>query len=430
MQSRRHFLRSTGAVIALPMLESFSLPASSAGLAADTAAGMPAAAPAKRLVCIGTYLGLHAPAIYPKTPGPEYETTPLLEPLARHRGDFTLFSGLDHRSAGGHQNWANFLCGRDIGATTLDQRVAAEIGGTTRFSSLVLAAGPNNIGGRAMCFGEGGVALPAINRPSVLYKKMFASDADRQRTEYLLESGKSALDRVRDDAEAMRQRVTAADRAKLDEYFTAVREVEVRIGKQVEHLHDVVPVPDYQLPDADPLALNQMLESEAIMLDLMAIALQTDSCRVLSLQLPGESEVFTIDGEMLKFSYHSMSHHGNDPVKIAELVKVDTQHMRLFARFIDQLKSKTDAEGRPLLESTIVMWGSGMGDASRHANLNIPTLVAGGGFKHGQFLATGAPQPGGKKYLLGDLFITMQRQLGIECDRFCQARHGMAELLT
>jgi hypothetical protein len=424
MRSRRHFLRNASTLIALPMLESFS----SRGLAESAAARVSATAPAKRLVCVGAYLGLHAPAIYPKGTGRDYELTPLLTPLAHLRDDFTLLSGLDHRAAGGHENWPNFLCGKKVKAVTLDQQVAAKIGGMTRFSSLVLAAAQNEQGGPAMSYGEGGVALPSISRPSVLYKKMFASDADRQRTEYLLRSGHSALDRVLDEAQAMQKRVSNADRAKLDEYFTSVREVETRMGRQLEHLHDTVPVPDYQMPEADPVALNQMLECEAVMLDLMAIALQTDSSRVLSLRLPGESQVFTIDGQMLKFSYHSMSHHGNDPDKVAELVKVDTQHMRLFARFLEQLKTKTDAEGRALLDSTIVMWGSGMGDASRHSNTDIPTLVAGGGLKNGRHLSFAKPEPGQKEILLGDLFITLQRQLGIACDRFCEARQGIEEL--
>ncbi|MFN0076379.1 MAG: DUF1552 domain-containing protein [Prosthecobacter sp.] len=425
MKTRRQFLRNASTLIALPMLESFS----PRGVAADATGQVSANARAKRLVCVGAYLGLHAPAIYPKGTGSDYELTPLLQPLAHLRGDFTLFSGLDHRAPGGHGNWPNFLCGKKIRAVTLDQQVAAKIGGATRFASLVLAAGSSE-GGVAMSYGEGGVALPSINRPSVLYKKMFASDADRQRTEYLLKSGHSALDRVLDEARAMQKRVSSSDRVKLDEYFTSIREVETRMGRQLEHLHDVVPVPDYTMPEADPVAMNQMLECEAVMLDLMAIALQTDSCRVLGLRLPGESQVFTIDGQMLKFSYHSMSHHGNDPVKVGELIKVDTQHMRLFARFIEQLKTKTDAEGRALLDSTIVMWGSGMGDASLHGNTNIPTLVAGGGLKHGRHLALARRKPSDKEILLGDLFITLQRQLGIECNRFCEARNGMDELLA
>jgi hypothetical protein len=423
MLSRRHFLRNASAVISLPMLESFSTRV----LGANVARAVSATAPAKRLVCVGAFLGLHAPAIYPKEMGRDYKLTALLNPLAHLRNDFTLLSGLDHRADGGHENWPNFLCGKKIGAVTLDQQVAAKIGGVSRFSSMVLSAGPT-AGGWAMSYGEGGVPLPSIIRPSVLYKKMFASDADRQRTEYLLRSGHSALDRVLDEAKSLHKHVNAADRLKLEEYFTSLREVEARIGRHLEHLHDTVPMPDYQMPDADPVAKNQMLECEAVMLDLMAIALQTDSSRVLSLRLPGESQVFTIDGQMLKFSYHSMSHHGNDPDKIAELVKVDAEHMRLFARFLDQLKTKTDAEGRPLLDSTIVMWGSGMGDASRHSNTDIPTLVAGGGFAHGRHLSFAKPEPGKPELRLGDLFITIQRQLGIECDRFCEARQGIGDL--
>lgn len=423
MHTRRQFLRNASTLIALPMLESFS----ARGRADTAAATVSASAPAKRLVCVGAYLGLHAPAIYPKGTGRDYEITPLLKPLAQLRDDFTLLSGLDHRAPGGHGNWPNFLCGKRIKAVTLDQRVAKKIGASTRFDSLVLAAGQNNAT-IAMSYGEGGVPLPTIERPSVLYKKMFASDADRQRTEYLLKSGHSALDRVLDEARSMQRRVSHSDRAKLDEYFTSVREVENRMGRQLGHLHDAVAAPDYTMPEADPIALNQMLECEGVMLDLMAIALQTDSSRVLSLRLPGESQVFTIDGQMLRFSYHSMSHHGNDPDKVAELVTVDTQHMRLFARFLEQLKAKTDAQGRALLDTTIVLWGSGMGDASRHSNTDIPTLVAGGGFKHGRHLAFGKPEPGRREILLGDLFITLQRQLGIACDRFCEASQGIEEL--
>ncbi|MEY5027024.1 MAG: hypothetical protein RLZZ244_2552 [Verrucomicrobiota bacterium] len=426
---RRHFLRAAGACIALPLLESFPLRASESGVSkADSRTAVDPQAKAKALVCVGAYLGLHAPAIYPKGIGRDYELTPLLKPLSQLRDDFTLLSGLDHRAPGGHGNWPNFLCGKRIKAVTLDQQVAKKIGGSTRFASLVLAAGQNANNTVAMSYGEGGVALPSIERPSVLYKKMFASDADRQRTEYLLKSGHSALDRVLDEARAIQKRASSADRAKLDEYFTSVREVEIRMGRQLEHLHDAVTVPDYTIPEADPVALNQMLECEAVMLDLMAIALQTDSSRVLSLRLPGESQVFSIDGQMLKFSYHSMSHHGNDPDKVGELVKVDTQHMRLFARFLEQLKTKTDAQGRALLDSTIVMWGSGMGDASRHSNTDIPTIVAGGGLKHGRHLAFAKPEPGQNETLLGDLFITLQRQLGIACDRFCEARQGIQEL--
>ena len=414
--TRRRFLRSGAALIALPMLESL----------ASRAAAANGAPKAQRLVCIGTFLGLHTPAFYPTKAGREYEMTGSLQPLEALRDDLTIFSGLDHRAPSGHQNWANYLCGKHIGDLSLDQRVAKQIGEATRFSSFVLSAG----GGPTMNYTDGGVALPAIDRPSSFYRKMFASDADRKRTEYLLSSGRSALDQVTQEARSLQQRVSAPDKAKLEEYFTSLREVEQRIGKQLSRVNDPVPKVNYQLPEADPVAPNLMIECESVMYDLMALALQTDSSRVLSMSLRGSGEVFTIGGEMLKFGYHTLSHHGNDPVMIAELVKIDLEHLKAYARFVTQLKQKTDAEGRPLLESTIAMFGTGTGDASRHANVNLPTIVAGGGFKHGQHLAFKQTDKADNDLLLGDLFITLQRQLGIESHEFSGAKRGLDDLLT
>jgi hypothetical protein len=162
----------------------------------------------------------------------------------------------------------------------------------------------------------------------------------------------------------------------------------------------------------------------------MALALETDSSRVISLRIAGQNQVFTIDGTPIRFGYHSMSHHGNDPDKIGELVKVDVAHMRLFARFLDQLARKTDATGRPLLDSTIVMWGTGMGDASRHSNEDLPTLVAGGGFRHKGHLAFPRTASATTDTYLGDLFISLQRQLGIECEAFSQATRGIDAALA
>ena len=158
---RRQFLRAAGAFIALPMLESFQSRA-----VASAAGSVPKA---NRLVCIGAELGMHTPALYPKNVGADYEMTRTLQPLEAMREDFTLFSGLDHRASGAHGGWRNYLLGpKLVGSVSLDQQVAAKIGDATRFSSFVLSAG----GGPQMCFTQNGVALPAIDRPSLFYKKM------------------------------------------------------------------------------------------------------------------------------------------------------------------------------------------------------------------------------------------------------------------
>jgi len=406
---RRRFLKAAGISIALPMLESASAVAAT-GAAAN-----------KRLVCIGGFLGFHRPAIYPNKTGRGYELTPILKPLERHREDLTVFSGLDHRAAGGHQNWSNYLCGRKVGRISLDQIVAAEIGQDTRFPSVQLTAGRPV---QSMSFTRQGIALPMTQRPSVFYSQLFASPEDRAHTEYLLKSGKSALDTVLDDARRLQKQVSTADKAKLDEYFDSLRDVEVRMKRQLNGVHEAPPTTDYKLPDYDPIAPNLMLEAETLMYDLMALALETDSSRVMTLFLGGLGQVFTIDGVTLQSGYHALSHHGNDPDKIRDLVSVESQHMVRFARFLDQLKTKTDAEQRPLLDSTVVMMGTGMGDSSVHDNRDLPLVVAGGGFKHGRHLATDPAKPDAP--MMGNLFVSLLQSLGIERHSFADAQGALS----
>ncbi len=411
---RRRFLKATGVTLALPMLESIpALGAASGG------------AKAKRLVCVGGYLGFHQEAIYPKETGRGYTMSQTLQPLVGHRDDFTIFSGLDHRAKHGHGEWANYLCGQKVGKVSLDQIVARALGQSTRFESIQLTAGQAS---RHMSYNHDGVALPMIQRPSVFYNKLFASAADRAHTEYLLKSGRSSLDLVRDEAKRLQGRVSARDRDKLNEYFGSVREVEKRMTRQLNGIDLPLPSTDYKLPGYDPIAPNLMIEAEQLMYDLMALALETDSTRVMTMFLAGLGQVFTIDGETLQAGYHALSHHGNDEEKIQDLVRVEVEHMKCLENFISQLKSKTDAEGRPLLDSTIVMMGTGMGNASAHTNNDLPTVVAGGGFRHGSHVAVDPKSD--EAPLLGDLYITLMQQLGMEVDRFSNAKRNLNHLFA
>ena len=410
--NRRQFLKAAGMTLTLPALESFG---------AATAAANPAKA--KNLVCIGTYLGFYQKAFFPEAAGKDYEMPTLLEPIGKHREDFTVFSGLDHRAGNGHGNWNNFLCGKTAGKYSLDQQVADKVGQDSRYKSIQLSAGKAS---RTMSHTRQGVALPMIQRPSVLYSKLFASPDDRERNEYLLRSGHSSLDAVLENAKRLQKQISSADKAKLGEYFDSLREVEIRMAKQIEKIDDPVPETQYKLPSYDPVAPTLQLEAETLMYDLMALALETESSRVLSLFIGGLGQVFTINGETLQAGYHALSHHGNDPDAIAGLIKVETEHMKCFNGFLYHLKSKTDAEGKPLLDSTIVLLGTGMGDANRHANSNLPTLVAGGGFQHGQHLAVDRKAKDAP--LLGDLYITLMQQLGLETNHFSNASRNMNHL--
>ena len=204
--------------------------------------------------------------------------------------------------------------------------------------------------------------------------------------------------------------------------------MEKRIQKQRASLAKPVPAVDFELPEVDPLAPTLMLECERVMYDLMALALQTDSTRVITMNIGGLGQVFRLDGRTLRAGYHALSHHGNDPDKIKDLVRVELEHIRCLGGFLEKLQNQTDANNQSLLDSTIVLLGTGMGDASRHSNRDLPTLVAGGGLKHGQHVK--AKNQSGKDRLLGDLYITLMQQLGLEIDTFSNASHNLNEDLT
>jgi len=414
---RRRFLRSGAAMIALPALEAWG----GRDVFAAEAEGP------RNFVAVGAYLGWHQPSFLPNEAGSDYALPPTLEPIAEFRDRFTVFSGLDHRAPNGHAAWHNFLSGHAPGSYSLDQQIADAIGGDSRFASIEIATGVGE-GAKSMSFTRQGVGLPTIIRPSVLYRRLFASEADRERTEYLLKSGRSALDELRADAARLQSTLPQRDRDKLDEYFDSFRTVEQRIGRQLASLDEPVPDPGYELPSYDPITPNLQMEAGRIMYDLVVLALETESTRVASVFLDGLGQVFSIEGEILKAGYHALSHHGNDPTMIRDLVAIERAHLDCFAGFLRQLSEKKNPRGKSLLDDTVVLLGTGMGDASRHSNTNLPTLVAGGGFRHGRHLAID-PQESGAP-LLGDLYLTLMQRLGLETDSFSNASRNLNHLFS
>ncbi len=353
--------------------------------------------------------------------------SPVLKPLEDLRKDFSIFSGLDHRAPNGHKNWKNYLTGKSTPSISFDQIAAKAIGEQTRFESLQVTCG--SFGDSLMSFTKEGIPLPAIDRPSVLYKHLFSSGTDKARMDYLLDSGGSVLDLALDEASTLQREVTNRDAAKLDEYFTSVREVEKKLQKRREWLKVPTPKVDFQLPEFDPVAPDLSLECESIMYNLMALALETDSTRVISFLLPGQGQVFTIDGEKLSAGYHGLSHHGNDPAKISEFNRVGQEHVMRFGNFLRQLNEKKDIEGKPLLDTTAVLFGSGMGDSNTHNNSQLPIVLAGGAFKHGAHHDIDRENESKSTPLLGDLFLTVLESMGLEEDSFAKANRNMNDYL-
>lgn len=413
--TRRAFLRASAASLALPAL-------------GPLARAAPTPTPALRLVCIGTFLGFHGPEFFPADVGRDGELPRILAPLERHRGRFTVFSGLDHRAGNGHHNWHNLLTGPSVEHASFDQLVAARIGHRTRLASLQVTCGNATEAGR-LSFSDDGVALPPIGRPTVLYDTLFVPPDERARRRRHADGGGAVLDRVARDLDGLGAQVSAGEASVVDAFSSALAGVEGRLAKRRAWLDRPAPVADVPRPTFDPVSPALSLECESRMYELLACALAVDATRVATFVIPGEGQVFTLDGTPMITSYHGLSHHGYDPARIDGYVRIGVEHTRRLAAFLDVLATTPDADGRPLLDSTIVLYGSGMGDAHRHANDRLPILVAGGGFDHRGHVAIPRRGPDDDAPRLGDLFLTLARRMDVDLPHFAGVTQSLDDEL-
>jgi hypothetical protein len=369
------------------------------------------------MVCICAPLGFYAPNLFPEQPGADYEPTPYLKMLQDHRRDFTVISGLAHAGTSpgfAHQATASFLTGAEgagrpgfRNSISLDQFAAQHIGGETRFPSLNLSGD-----GLGLAWTRTGAQIPADNSPSRVFSRMFldgnASEVDAQIRR--LEDGRSILDDLRGQAASLRGELGADDRDRLDEYLTSVRELEQRMARDEIWCKTPKPKVDVEPPKDIPNAAD-LLGRARLMFDLTHLALQTDSTRLVTIMLAGSTHVPPIPGVSL--GHHDLSHHGKDPGKLDQLKIIEEETIKTVRDFLAKLKqSREDASD--LLDSTTVFLGSNLGDASSHSVRNLPVLLAGGGFRHGQHLAFDPQKPPP----LCNLYVSMLQRLGIETDRF------------
>jgi hypothetical protein len=404
--SRRNFLRAAGVSLALPLLDAF---APSRALAAATKVP-------RRMVCINTPLGLHPPFFFPQKAGKDYEPTPYLEVLKDLRDDFTVVSGLCHPDVGpSHDSNFSFLTAAPHpenragfrNSISLDQFAADHLRGATRFPSL-----PLSCEGFGLSWTQSGAPVPSDSWPSGVFARLFlegrpdevAAQARR------LRDGRSILDAVGDQARSLQAGLGAGDRDKLDEYFTSVRDLERNLAQGEEWSKKPKPKVAAK-PPVDIANGADLVGKTRLWLDLIHLALQTDSTRLVTLQLLGTSSVPPVPG--VSYGHHDLSHHGKDPTKIGQLKKVELEKMKALRDFLTKLK-QTREDGGSLLDRTMVFFSSNLGDASTHGVKNLPVLMAGGGFRHGQHLAFD-PKKGPP---LCNLFVSMLQRLGIETDRF------------
>lgn len=412
--SRRAFLRGTGVALGLPWLDAM-LPAF-----ATRAQARAATTPPRRFVAMMYTLGFHGPLLFPAEAGPDYQPTPYLAELQEHRRDFTVISGLSHPEQNGNNGHASSLtwltAGRYPGlpgfknSISLDQLLIERLVPDTRFPGLVL-----NVGGiESLSWTASGVNLPAEWSASKLFQQLFvsgsAADVERQVRE--LRRGRSILDTVGGEARKLTRDLGSRDREKLDQYLSSVRDLESRL--QASEGWATRPKPTVSMkPPVDVQDRNDILARTRMMHDLIVLALQTDSTRFITYDAGGFNPVPKIEG--VDTGWHDLSHHGQDEAKIEELALIERAEFREINRLLGLLKGAREADGC-LLDQTTVLMGSNLGNSSSHSWRDLPILVAGGGFRHGQHLVAGGA--GLENARFANLFVQIGRWLGVELERF------------
>jgi hypothetical protein len=429
--SRRSFLRGAGIVLSLPMLDAMT-PTFAGALAAKAEAAATPGGKARRMFGICNNLGVLPHNFFPKTTGANYELSPYLELLKEHRNDFTVFSGVSHPDVdGGHPADNCFLTaaphpgrGSFRNTISLDQYIGERIGHLTRFPSLTLGVNVQQ-GQRSLSWTASGVMIPCEEKAADVFRRLFMTGTQKEMEEQVrkLELGESILDAVADQAKDLQRKVGARDRTRLDQYFTSVRDLEQRMAMSKEW--ESKPKPQVTAPvPLDPASPKAYMEKVQLMYDMARLAFETDSTRSISLLLDSvNSPAMDLDGIKITEGYHDLSHHGRSETKLKQLKAIDEWHMKLLANLFNQLKSIRE-DGESLFDRTMVLYGSNLGNANTHVTTNLPTLFAGGGFKHGQHLAFDTD----RNYPLPNLFVSMLQRMGLETDKFASSTGTMRGL--
>lgn len=388
--------------MALPLMES----------AAPRAMAATSAKRPRRILAIGNHLGFYPPAFFPEKAGADYVSSQTLKNIERHRKDFTVFSNLDDGAHGGHSGVHAFLSGgirkEESGGfpeknISLDQVAAEYSGSTARFPSINAGLGE----GTDMCWNRTGVRIPPINNPARLFEALFVerskSERDLERTR--LEHRGSVLDALRESAKSLHGNLSNADRDKLDQYLTSVRDVESRLQMSEVWLDKPKPRPAIApVTDEDRMHIEEL----PLFFDLLTLALQTNSTRVATFEIP--MGFTTSDLDNVSSGYHGLSHHSKGESKLEQLKVVEDYIFSQIDRLFDGLR-----EAR-IFNDTLVVIGSGMSDGSTHSNKNLPVLLAGGGLKHQGHIISPADKH--RRVPLSNLWLSSLQWFGVERERF------------
>ena len=412
--SRRTALKASGIAVTLPLLESM-----------NAVIGQEVVASPKRMVMICNTLGLHPPSLFPNAPGSDYESTEYLDLLKNHREDFTLFSGLSHPDQNGKQphdtemTWLSAARNPGLAgfknSVSVDQFAATQLGHVTRFPSISLSSNTQ----KSQSYTSNGVMIPAQDKPSSVFAKLFLT-GNRQEVRRQLQrlaDGRSILDSVAEQTRALKGKASAADRHQLDEYFAAIRAAETELVEEEAWLERPKPTVDTERPK-DIADLSDLTGRTRTLLNLIPLILQTDSSRIVTIVIQDHGVVPKIDG--VSAEHHNLSHHGQDPEKIQQLKIIETEILKCLDRFLTQLKRPAEA-GQRLLDQTSVLFGSNLGNANAHDPKNLPILLAGGGYKHGRFIAHDRDD----NKPLCNLFVDVLNKTGVETESFATSNEAV-----
>ena len=411
--SRRHMLRGCGAaVLALPFLEAMEPSLGRRALGATGGKDSP-----RRFVGICATLGFHGPHLFPESEDADFQWTPYLLKLMQNRDQLTLFSGLSHPEQQGNNGHASELTWLTSAqrpglagfrnSISLDQLIAERIGIETRYPYLALSTS-----GRSLSWSANGVEIPAMTSPSKLFTALFIDGTPEEVAAEMqgLKRGRSILDTIGVRASQFEKGLGHGDQQKLDEYLTAVRDLEQRLQQSEGWVQRPKPNVDAEIP-RDVTDKNDAIAKQRLLYDMIVLSLQTDSTRTVTYQLSGMNAVPTIPG--VSSDWHGLSHHGKDPAKIDELKIIEEAEFVAFNEFLSKLRS-IEENGRSLLDHTAVLFGSNLGNASSHDWHNLPIIVAGGGYRHGAYFAHDPTD----NTPLANLFVSLAQDMGVEIDQF------------
>ena len=426
--TRRHFLRSSSALVALPVLASLGFQ--------RFASAAPAPTPPKRLIFLGFGWGITTESWFPdvKQPGKDYTLPAGLTPLARHKADFSVVQGLWNKySNDGHWGSTMWLSGAnrfaEAGQTfhnsiSADQVAAAQLGLSTRFTSLQLNGAENGEAsghgpGLSMAWNASGKPIAGENGPVAAYHRLFAKDntpIDQQKA--MLAQRRSVLDTFVENARDLRRNLSKNDTQKLDEYFQGIREIEVRLSKDEQWLG--VPQPKTDLPEPPPGLAGR--EEIKIMYDIMIAAMRTDSTRVMTYRQPVSTLLTSIG---VKVAPHDMSHyHSTMGEKLEASQRRDLAQSELLAGFIDKLKSTKESDGSCLFDHVALAYGSNI--RTEHNLDNCPTLVTGrgAGMKLGHNIIAPKDTP------LCNAWLAMLRGVGVKAERHGDSSGELTQMVA